>query len=339
MYQNNYNQCLIFHVLSQLQIPPLMFPSLVFWSSSSSPSFTKIRKIYFLHPHFPSKPFLDCLGQACTHKPIAQKRNIIKNLIRSLVPISLPCGIANQPKKKIALQNRHLAFQVCAEFPWLCTICYGCTPCFLKDFSQAFMALHYLLPLHTLLFEGFFSSLHGFALSPATAHLAFWRIFLKLSCLCTICCCTPCFFKDFLKFPCLCTICCCCTPPCTKEAVPNSRFHGTCATTQKSILKSFQSPSLSAAWKGLVRNGCLLLLLLPEHSDTPRVLLLLSAYLSPWRKTPVFGALASQNSPRRTTSGIARGKYKEKRAKERGRRRGEPHKKKYRGASECCKGR
>ncbi len=65
------------------------------------------QKIYFLHPHFPSEPFPDCLGQACTHKPIAQKKNIIKNLILSLVPISLPCGIANQPKKKIALQNPH----------------------------------------------------------------------------------------------------------------------------------------------------------------------------------------------------------------------------------------
>jgi hypothetical protein len=107
------------------------------------------QKIYFLHPHFPSEPFPDCLGQACTHKPIAQKKNIIKNLILSLVPISLPCGIANQPKKKIALQNPHLTFQVCAEYPCLCTICCGCTPCFLKDFSQALMALHYLLPLHT----------------------------------------------------------------------------------------------------------------------------------------------------------------------------------------------
>jgi hypothetical protein len=43
----------------------------------------------------------------------------------------------------------------------------------LKDLSQAFMALHYLLPLHTLLFEGFFSSFHGLALSAAAAHLAF----------------------------------------------------------------------------------------------------------------------------------------------------------------------
>jgi hypothetical protein len=107
------------------------------------------QKIFFLHPHFPSEPFPDCLGQACTHKPIAQKKNIIKNLILSLVPISLSCGIANQPKKKIALQNPHLTFQVCAEYPCLCTICCGCTPCFLKDLSQALMALHYLLPLHT----------------------------------------------------------------------------------------------------------------------------------------------------------------------------------------------
>jgi hypothetical protein len=130
------------------------------------------QKIYFLHPHFPSKPFLDCLGQACTHKLIAQKKNIIKNLIPSLVRISLPCGSANQPKKKIALQNPYLTFQVCAEFPCLCTICCGCTPCFLKDLSQvsschgfalsaaaahlsqAFMPVHYLL-LHTLLLQGF----------------------------------------------------------------------------------------------------------------------------------------------------------------------------------------
>jgi hypothetical protein len=35
------------------------------------------------------------------------------------------------------------------------------------------MALHYLLTLHTLRFEGFFSSFHGFALSAATANLAF----------------------------------------------------------------------------------------------------------------------------------------------------------------------
>jgi len=129
------------------------------------------RKIYFLHPHFPCKPLVDCLGQACTHKPIAQKKNIIKNLILSLVPIYLPCGIANQPKKNIALQNPHLTFQVCAEFPCLCTIRCGCTPCFLKDLSQAFMALHYPLRLHTLLSEGFFSSFHGCALSAA-AHLA-----------------------------------------------------------------------------------------------------------------------------------------------------------------------
>jgi len=59
------------------------------------------------------------------------------------------------------------------------------------------MALHYLLRLHILLFEGFFSSFHGFALSAAAAHLAFRRIFLKPSRLCTICChCTPCFLKD-----------------------------------------------------------------------------------------------------------------------------------------------
>jgi Rad3-related DNA helicase len=85
----------------------------------------------------------------------------------------LPCGIANQPKKKIALQNPHLTFQVCAEFPCLCTICRDCTPCFFKDLSQAFMALQYVLLLHTLLFEGFVSSFHGFALSAAAAHLAF----------------------------------------------------------------------------------------------------------------------------------------------------------------------
>jgi hypothetical protein len=36
-----------------------------------------------------------------------------------------------------------------------------------------------------------------------------------------------------------------------------------------------ESSSLSAAWKGLVRNGHLFLLLL-EHSNTPRVLVLLS---------------------------------------------------------------
>jgi hypothetical protein len=53
-------------------------------------------------------------------------------------------------------------------------------------------------------------------------------------------------------------------------------------------------------------------LLLLEHSNTPRVLVVLSAHLSPWKKTPVFGALASQNSLRRTTCGIARGKRKEK---------------------------
>ncbi len=132
-----------------------------------------ISKIFSLHPHFPSEPFPDCLGQACTHKPIARKKNIVKNLILSLVPISLPCGIAHQPKKKIALQNPQLTFQVCAEFPYLCTICCGCTTCFLKDLSQPFMALHYLLTLHTLLFEGFFSSFHRFALSAATANLAF----------------------------------------------------------------------------------------------------------------------------------------------------------------------
>jgi hypothetical protein len=124
------------------------------------------QKIYFQHPHFPSKPFLDCLGQACTHKPIAQKKNIIKNLILSLVLLSLPCGIANRPKKKIASQNPPLTFQVCAEFPWLCTICCGCTPCYLKDISQAFIPVHYLL-LHTLLLQ---SSFHGFALSAAAAH-------------------------------------------------------------------------------------------------------------------------------------------------------------------------
>jgi hypothetical protein len=73
----------------------------------------------------------------------------------------------------IALQNPQLTFQVCAEFPYLCTICCGCTTCFLKDLSQPFMALHYLLTLHTLLFEGFFSSFHRFALSAATANLAF----------------------------------------------------------------------------------------------------------------------------------------------------------------------
>jgi hypothetical protein len=38
------------------------------------------------------------------------------------------------------------------------------------------MALHYLLPLHTLLFEGFFSSFHACAQSAA-AHLASRRIF------------------------------------------------------------------------------------------------------------------------------------------------------------------
>jgi hypothetical protein len=46
----------------------------------------------------------------------------------------------------------------------------------LKDFSQAFMALQYLLPLHTLLPEGYFSSFHACALSAA-AHLASSRIF------------------------------------------------------------------------------------------------------------------------------------------------------------------
>jgi hypothetical protein len=131
------------------------------------------QKIYFLHPHFPSKPFLDCLGQACTHKPIAQKKNIIKNLILSLVPVSLPCGIANQPKKKIALQNPHLTFQVFAEFPCLCTICCGCTPCFLKDLSQAFHGFALSAAAAHLAFGGFFLSFHGFALSAATAHLAF----------------------------------------------------------------------------------------------------------------------------------------------------------------------
>jgi hypothetical protein len=35
------------------------------------------------------------------------------------------------------------------------------------------MPLHYLLRLQTLLFEGFVSSFHGFALSAAAAHLAF----------------------------------------------------------------------------------------------------------------------------------------------------------------------
>jgi hypothetical protein len=35
------------------------------------------------------------------------------------------------------------------------------------------MPLHYLLRLHTLLFEGFVSSFHGFALSAAAAHLGF----------------------------------------------------------------------------------------------------------------------------------------------------------------------
>jgi len=60
------------------------------------------------------------------------------------------------------------------------------------------MPLRYLLRLHTLLFEGFVSSFHGFALCAAAAHLAFGRIFLKLSWLCTMCCrCTPCFLKDF----------------------------------------------------------------------------------------------------------------------------------------------
>ncbi len=38
------------------------------------------------------------------------------------------------------------------------------------------MVLHYLLPLHTLLSEGFFSSFHACALSAA-AHLASSRIF------------------------------------------------------------------------------------------------------------------------------------------------------------------
>jgi hypothetical protein len=166
----------------------------------------------------------------------------------------LPCGIANQPKKKIASQNPHLTFQVCAQFPWLfegfCqafmalhyllplhTLLFeGFCQAFmalhyllplhtllLERFCQAFMALHYLLPLHTLLSEGYFSSFHPCSLSAA-AHLA-----------------------SSIKFPRLCTICCCCAPPCTKEAVPNSRFHGTCTTTQKSILKSFESSSLSAA--------------------------------------------------------------------------------------------
>jgi hypothetical protein len=97
----------------------------------------------------------------------------------------------------------------------------------------------------------------------------------------------------------------------------------------------FESSSLSAAWKGLVRNGHLLLLL--EHSNTPRVLVQLSAH--PWQKTPVFGALACQNSLRRTTCSITRGKHKEKSARERRRRRGEPHRKKNREASEGCKGR
>jgi hypothetical protein len=78
-------------------------------------------------------------------------------------------------------------------------------------------------------------------------------------------------------------------------------------------LHTFESSSLSAAWKGLVRNGHLLLLL--EHSNTHRVLVLLSAHPSPWKKTPVFGALASQNSLRRTTCGIARGKHKETKCK------------------------
>jgi hypothetical protein len=35
------------------------------------------------------------------------------------------------------------------------------------------MPLHYLLRLHTLLFEEFVSSFHGFGLSAAAAHLAF----------------------------------------------------------------------------------------------------------------------------------------------------------------------
>jgi hypothetical protein len=48
--------------------------------------------------------------------------------------------------------------------------------CFLKDITQNFMALHYLLPLQTLLSDGYFSSFPACALSAA-AHLASYRIF------------------------------------------------------------------------------------------------------------------------------------------------------------------